>query len=67
MILFGEQKKYCLNMQGVCVAWCRYIAVTCMHARSTNAAVAYVQGSLKSLCEVHTFPFHCNGDNAYTL
>ena len=63
----GSKKKYCLNMQGVCDARCRFIAVTCKHVGSTNDAVAYVQGSLKALCEVQKFPFHWNGDNAYTL
>lgn len=63
----GSKKKYCLNMQGVCDAKCRFIAVTCKHVGSTNDAVAYVQGSLKDLCEAQKFPFHWNGDNAYTL
>lgn len=63
----GSKKKYCLNMQGVCDAQCRFIAVTCKHVGSTNDAVAYVQGSLKDLCESQQFPFHWNGDNAYTL
>jgi DDE superfamily endonuclease len=63
----GSKKKYCLNMQGVCDARCRFIAVTCKHVGSTNDAVAYVQGSLKELCERQQFPYHWNGDNAYTL
>ena len=63
----SSKKKYCLNMQGVCDANCRFIAVTCKHVGSTNDAVAYVQGSLKELCESQRFPYHWNGDNAYTL
>ena len=63
----GSKKKYCMNMQGVCDAQCRFLAVTCKHVGSTNDAVAYVQGSLKELCESQQFPYHWNGDNAYTL
>lgn len=63
----GNKKKYCMNMQGVCDANCRFIAVTCKHVGSTNDAVAYNQGSLKELCESHQYPYHWNGDNAYTL
>lgn len=63
----GNKKKYCMNMQGVCDAQCRFIAVTCKHVGSTNDAVAYNQGSLKPLCESHDYPYHWNGDNAYTL
>lgn len=62
----GSKKKYCLNMQGVCDSKCRFIAVTCKHVGSTNDAVAFAQCSLKSLCEAQTFPYHWNGDNAYT-
>ena len=56
-----------MNMQGVCDAQCRFLAVTCKHVGSTNDAVAYVQGSLKELCESQQFPYHWNGDDAYTL
>lgn len=63
----GNKKKYCLNMQGVCDRDCKFIAVTCKHVGSTNDAVAFVQGTLKTLCEAQTFPYHWNGDNAYTL
>ena len=41
--------------------------MTCKHVGSTNDAVAYNQGSLKPLCESHEYPYHWNGDNAYTL
>jgi DDE superfamily endonuclease len=63
----GSKKKYCLNMQGVCDAHCRFIAVTCKHVGSTNNAVAFAQCSPKTLCEEQTFPYHWNGDNAYTI
>ena len=62
----GSKKKYCLNMQGVCDARCRFLAVTCKHVGSTNDAVAFSQCSLKDLCEAQIFPYHWNGDNAYT-
>ena len=62
----SSKKKYCLNMQGVCDSQCRFIAVTCKHVGSTNDAVAFSQCSLKALCDQQAYPYHWNGDNAYT-
>jgi DDE superfamily endonuclease len=62
----SNKKKYYLNMQGVCDSQCRFIAVTCKHVGSTNDAVAFSQCSLKALCEEQIYPYHWNGDNAYT-
>ena len=40
----GSKMKCCINMQALCDAKCRFLAVTCKHVGSTNDAVAYVQG-----------------------
>lgn len=63
----GSKKKYCINMQAVCDSKCRFLAVTFKHVGSTNDAIAFEQGSLKDLCASQQFPYHWNGDNAYTL
>lgn len=63
----GSKKFFCLNMQGVCDANCEFIAMSCKHVGSTNDAVAFETGSLKKLCENQQYPYHWNGDNAYTL
>jgi hypothetical protein len=62
----GNKKKYCLNMQGVCDSECRFIAMTCKHVGSTNDVVAFTYSSLKDLCDSQIFPYHWNGDAAYS-
>jgi hypothetical protein len=63
----GSKKKFCLNFQGVCDANCKFIGFTCKHVGSTNDAEAYETCSLKHFCESLPFPYHWNGDPAYTL
>jgi hypothetical protein len=62
----GNKKKYCINMQGVCDSECRFIAMTCKHVGSTNDVVAFTYSSLKDLCDSQSFPYHWNGDAAYS-
>lgn len=63
----GSKKMVCLNMQAVCNSKYLFTAVTCMHVGCTNDANAFETCSLKDLCASLPFPFHWNGDNAYTL
>eukprot|EP01031_Cornospumella_fuschlensis_P031290 gene31290-37817_t len=63
----GNKQKYCLNMQAVCDARCRFLAMTCNHVGSTNDGVAFCTSSLKALCQGQQFPYHWNGDIAYPL
>jgi hypothetical protein len=62
----GSKKKFCMNMQGVCDSNCKFISVTCAHVGSTNDAVAFAGSSLKDLCSSQPYPYHWNGDPAYT-
>jgi hypothetical protein len=63
----GSKKKYCMNMQGVCDANCRFLLVTCCHVGSTNDGTAYATSSLIEWARRLPFPFHWLGDNAYLL
>lgn len=62
----GSKNKYCLNMQGVCDANCRFIAMSCMHAGSTNDVQAFETCHLKNANETQVEPYHWVGDAAYT-
>lgn len=61
----GNKKFYSLNLQGVCDAKKRFIAVTCKHAGSTNDIDAFLSSDLVRLCGEQEFPFHWKGDHAY--
>jgi hypothetical protein len=63
----GSKKKMCMNMQGVCDARTRFIAVTMKHVGCTNDSEAFQTSSLSTTCNSLPFPYHWNGDNAYTL
>jgi len=54
-------------MQGVVDANCKFIAMCFKHSGSTNDCHAFETSSLKELNESLPFPFHWNGDPAYTL
>lgn len=61
----GSKKFYCINMQGVCDANCKFMVASCRHVGSTNDAVSFKCSSLKAINESLTFPFHWVGDAAY--
>jgi hypothetical protein len=61
----GNKKFFSLNMQGVCDAKRRFIAVSCKHVGSTNDVDAFQTCDLRRLNEEQSFPHHWNGDAAY--
>ena len=61
----GRYKKHCMNVQAVCDADCKVIALTVKHCGSTNDASAYVSSNLKHTCETQQYPYHWVGDAAY--
>lgn len=61
----GNKKLYCLNMQACCDAQYKFIAVSCKHVGSTNDGSAFATG-LQQICDQQVFPYHWNGDNAYS-
>lgn len=63
----GHKKKCCINVQAVCDADCKFIAISIMHAGSVNDSEAFSTCSLSELCSSQEFPFCWNGDNAYPL
>lgn len=63
----NSKKKYAINMQGVCDADCRFIAFSAKHPGGTNDAPAFSNSKLIDICMSQIFPFHWNGDNAYSL
>jgi hypothetical protein len=56
-----------MNVQAVCDADCKVIALTVKHCGSTNDASAYVSSELKTTCESQSYPYHWVGDAAYPL
>jgi hypothetical protein len=62
----GGKNANVMNFQGICSSDYSFSAVTCMHVGSTNDAKAFETSSLKALCDNLPFPFHLNGDPAYT-
>ena len=63
----GSKKKNCINMQAVCDAELKFLAISVQHTGCTNDSEAFDTSSLKDLCNLHVFPLHWLGDNAYTL
>ena len=63
----GNKKMYCLNMQGVCDANCKFLAMSCKHSGSTNDGIAFQTSDLAVNCSEQPFPFHWVGDPAYPL
>jgi hypothetical protein len=57
----------CINMQGVCASDETFSAEVCKHVGSTNDADCFETCSLKEKNEFLPFPYHWNGDPAYTL
>jgi hypothetical protein len=57
----------CVNMQGVCASDETFSAEVCKHVGSTNDADCFETCSLKEKNEFLPFPYHWNGDPAYTL
>ena len=48
-------------------AFCNFNAITINHVGSTNDANAFDESILKELCSALPYPFHWNGDAAYTV
>jgi hypothetical protein len=63
----GSKKKICVNVQAVCDGDYTFQAMTAKHVGSTNDADAFESCSLKCLNQSLPFPYHWNGDAAYTL
>jgi hypothetical protein len=63
----GNKKGFGVNVQAVCDANCKVIAFCCKHSGSTNDCQAFETSGLKALNRLLPFPYHWNGDAAYTL
>lgn len=61
----GNKKFFALNMQGVCDAQRRFLAVSCKHVGSTNDIDAFMDSDLLRLNNVQRYPYHWNADAAY--
>lgn len=61
----GNKKKHCLNMQAVCDANRRFLAVCCKHTGNTNDVDAFNTSNLNTLNATLDFPYHWMGDAAY--
>jgi hypothetical protein len=62
----GAKKKVSFNMQAVWDASCKLTAFACKHVGCTNDVHAFETSALKRLNQSLPFPYHFNGDNAYT-
>ena len=62
----GNKKTFSLNFQGVYDASRRFIAVSCKHVGSTNDVDAFENSDLNRLNSDQPFPYHWNGDGAYS-
>ena len=62
----NSKKMYCINVQGVCDAKCRFIGFTAKHVGSINDSPAFETGKLRDINRALPFPMHWVGDNAYT-
>lgn len=63
----GSKMKYCINLQAVCDANCRFIGISMKHVGSTNDSQAFSHSTLSSICKSQIFFYHWNGDAAYPL
>jgi hypothetical protein len=63
----GSKKKSCVNLQAICDAKTKFLAVSCQHTGCTNDNEAFATSSLYALANIHQFPYNFIGDNAYSL
>lgn len=61
----GSKKYYCVNMQGVCDAHCRFSGMSCKTVGSTNDCDAFNKSGLRLMNQSLPPPFHDVGDGAY--
>ena len=63
----GSKKRTCINVQAVCDGDYLIETMTVRHVGSTNDADCFETSSLRDLNQSLPFPYHWNGDAAYSM